>query len=91
MDRRWTELLASGHENGRELARAWNFLQGEAREAAGYLGEEVEGVLAMGVEGAGCDSTETTRQKLQEEREKKRGLLMIRALEQYPDQEARPV
>ena len=88
---RWRQLLASDHQDGRELSRTWSFLQGEAKEAGDYLGEEVEGVLARGVEGAGCDSTGTTRQKVQEEREKTRGLLLAKALERYDDQEARPV
>ena len=88
---RWRQLLESDHQDGRELFRTWSYLQGEAKETGDYLGEEVEGVLAREVEGAGCDSSGTTRQKIQEEREKTRGLLLNKALEKYNDQEARPV
>ena len=43
---RWSGLLSSGHRDGAELREAWAALQQEAQEAAAYLGETVEGVLA---------------------------------------------
>ena len=57
-----------------------------------YLGEELEGVLAMAVEGVGEDSTDgSTRRKVVEQREKMRGSVLGKALELHPDQLARPV
>ena len=51
-----------------------------------YLGEELEGVLAMTVEGVGEGSTDgSTRRKVVEQREQLRGS------ELHPDQLARPV
>merc|ERR1712074_112083 len=47
----WSPLLQSGCRTGRELARAWEIIQGEATEVCGYLGKELEGPLSVGVEG----------------------------------------
>ena len=47
-----------------------------------YLGEELEGVLAMTVEGVGEGSTDgSTRRKVVERREKLRGSVIGKALE----------
>ena len=47
-DRRWEDMLTSGCRTGVELAKLWDTLQGEARETCQYLGEELEGPLAVG-------------------------------------------
>ena len=88
---RWAPLLASGAADGRELRAAWNLMQQEARESAIYLGEEVEGVLGDRVEGAGQDSGGSIRQKLTEQIETVRGRVLLKALENHQDREARPV
>ena len=88
---RWTTLLSSGAVDGRELRGAWQLMQQEARESALYLGEEVEGVLADDVEGAGQDSGGSLRQKLTEQVETTRGKVLLRALKLHQNREARPV
>ena len=89
---RWQSLLESGCRTGTELARAWESLQREAKDMTDYLGEELEGVLAMTVEGFGEGSTDgSTRRKVVERREKLRGSVIGKALELHPDQLARPV
>ena len=88
---RWATLLASGHQDGQELRAAWAHLQRQAREAATYLGEEVEGVMADQVEGAGKDSSGHLRQALTERWQQVTGSLLQKALEQHPDKTARPV
>ena len=50
---KWAALLDSGQRDGGELRAGWAALQLEAWECAEYLGEEVEGVLAVDVVGAG--------------------------------------
>ena len=59
--------------------------------SSSYLGEVVVGALAKEVKGAGSDTTGLTRQKIPEEREMTRVLLLTCALELHPNQEARPV
>ena len=88
---RWTGLLSSSHQDGVELRAAWAALQQEAQEAAVFLGEVVEGVLADPVEGAGHASSGTTRTEITSQREATRGRLLLRALELHHDREARPV
>ena len=84
----WSGLLSSGHQDGAELREAWAFLQQEAQDAAAYLGETVEGVLAEAVEGAGHSTTGVTRTKIVEQREATRARLLLRVLELHPDREA---
>ena len=50
---RWRTLLASTSCTAREFASCWEELQGEATEMAAYLGEELEGQLAIPLEGWG--------------------------------------
>ena len=64
---RWVPLLSSGHKEGQELREAWRSMKEEAKEAAEFLGEEVEGVLAKPVEGAGSDSAGLTRKAIVED------------------------
>ena len=89
---RWQPILESGCRTGAELARAWEILQREANDMSDYLGEELEGVLAIPVEGVGEGSTDgSIRRKVVEQREKMRGSVLGKALELHPDQLARPV
>ena len=92
---RWSALLDSGQLDGEELRSAWVALQLEARESADYLGEEVEGVLAVDVAGAGSSRERTgeegIKQLLTETRAKVRGLVLLRALQLHPERAARPV
>ena len=88
---RWSSLLNSGHKDGQELSTAWSYLKQEARESALYLGEEVDGVLAEPVEGAGHSTTGHTRTSITEQREKTRARILLEALKQHPQREARPV
>ena len=50
---RWRTLLESECKTAREFQACWEGLQGEARDCAAYLGEELDGPLAVPVEGAG--------------------------------------
>ena len=43
---RWRPLLKSGSRTGNELARAWEYLQAEARACCQYLGQELTGSLS---------------------------------------------
>ena len=59
---------------------------------ATFLGQDLEGPLAMTVEGAGDGSVNgSTRKKVTEQREKLRGSVIGEALKKHPDQKARPV
>ena len=61
---RYAPLLASGCRTGVELRRAWEAVQGEAREACEFLGRELEGPLAATLEGLGEGSTTGATRKL---------------------------
>ena len=59
---------------------------------ATFLGQDLEGPLAITVEGAGDGSVNgSTRRKVTEQREKLRGSVIGEALKKHPDQNARPV
>ena len=67
---RWKKLVDSGCRTGREVARGWDKLQVEARQCSEFLGDELEGSLAVEVEGFGEGSTDgSTRKKITHERE----------------------
>ena len=53
---RWRAVLESGCQEGLELRRVWDRLGLEARDAAAWLGEEMEEIFATGVEGVGAGS-----------------------------------
>ena len=90
--RRWKPLVDSGCRTGVELVRAWDLLQGEARGMAEFLGEELEGSLAVPVIGMGEGSVNgSTRKKVTEQREKLRGSVLGKALGLHHDRLARPV
>jgi hypothetical protein len=81
---RWRVLPQSGCKEGLELGRVWSELCAEAVEAS-----EVFPVREGGV---GCGSvTGETRGRIMEAREKTRAKLLIRALEEFRPQKARPV
>ena len=88
---RWSPLLASGHKDGASMRQSWLNLKQEATEAALYLGEELSGVMAEQVTGAGRDCLGKLRQALVEQRETTRGRVLLQALEQHPNRGARPV
>ena len=91
-EQRWSPLLQSGCRTGRELARAWEAIQGEATEACEYLGKELEGRLAERLEGLGAGSTKgATMKELSREREELRKEVFDRALTLHTDQRARGV
>ena len=90
--RRWEDLLRSGCRTGRELSGMWSTMQQEAREISQYLEEELEGPLALPVQGAGEESmTGVTRKLITTHLEDSRFRVLKRALELHPDQSARPV
>ena len=89
---RWTTFLESGSTAGWEFREAWQFLRQEAEVAAEWLGRDVEGPLKEDVESAGEGRTSgETRSMLVEAREKLMGLLLIKALQEFPNQRCRPV
>ena len=91
-DRNWYTLLHSGSRTGIEFASVWDKLQTEALSCADYLGVELEGALAAGVVSVGDGVTDgSIRGKVTEERESTRAKVLSLALEQHPDQTARPV
>ena len=90
---RWATLASHAQvRTGREMAAAYATLQSEARECSAFLQEELEGPLAVPLIafGEGC-STGHTRKLIVQQREKLRGAVLSQALQQYPDQTARPV
>ena len=77
---------------GEEFRRAWSLLRQEAVQSSDYLGKELEGPLAADVEGAGEGSTDgSTRRKVTGWLEESRSAVLTKALQEYPDQQARPV
>ena len=90
---RWVTLVSSQQvRTGLEMAAAVEILQSEARECSACLQEELEGPLATPLIafGEGC-TTGYTRKLIVQQREKMRGAVLSKALEQYPHQTARPV
>ena len=63
-------MLSSGCREGEELRRIWNSLQGEERQAARWLDEEMQENLSTRVEDMGGSSRDgSKRGKLAEERD----------------------
>lgn len=50
---RWRVVLGSGCQEGRELRRVWQGLTRESRQAAHWLGEDMEEVFTTSVQGVG--------------------------------------
>ena len=89
---RWTGMLASGCRTGVEFETAWQSLKQEASQSCNYLGKELDGLLAADVQGAGDGSEDgSTRRHITIWMEDTRARVLTKALEQYPDQKARPV
>ena len=89
---RWRTLLESECKTAREFQACWEGLQGEARDCAAYLGEELDGPLAVPVEGAGEGRVDgSTRALVTQQREGLRAKVLRRALTLHHDQTARPV
>ena len=89
---RWRDLTTSGSRTGEELVWAWDTLRREATESSQYLGKDLDGPLAVTVEGAGQGSTDGgTRKEITTWLEDTRAAVLQQALEDYPDQSARPV
>ena len=89
---RWAGMITSGCRTGVEFAAAWNTLRQEAAESSRYLDKQLEGLLAAEAQGAGDGSEDgSTRRKVTIMLEDTRAAVLKKALEQYPDQTARPV
>ena len=83
---RWEEFLGPGCRTGRELVG-----QQEARQSCMHLQEDLEGLLALQVQGAGDECMTGAIRKLITILEDDRLKVLERALELHPDQSARPV
>ena len=88
---RWEHMLEHGGRLGVEVRRVWEQLRLKVTQFTGWLEEEMEGALASRVEDYRDGSTSgATRRVIMEEREQQRGRVLIKILEEYHDQEARP-
>ena len=91
-DKRWQQLLLSGCRTGRELSVSWGILQREARQCSTYLGQDLEGHLAVAVEGIGEGSVDgSTRRAVVQQREELSGVVLTEALSRLADSTLRPV
>ena len=92
MDKRWQQLLQSGCRTAQEFSASWVVLQEEARECSVFLGQELDGHLAVPVEGVGEGSVDgSTRRKVVQQREELRGAVLEHALSRLGDSTLRPV
>ena len=89
---RWQPLLQSGCRTGRELAAAWETLQQEARQCSTYLDQELEGQLAVQVEGMGGGSVDgSNRRAVAHQREDIGGAVLKLALSKMDNTTLKPV
>ena len=89
---RWQQLIQSGCRTGRELAASWETLQGEARQCSTFLDQDLEGQLAVEVEGIGGDSVDgSTRRAVVQQREELRGGVLKEALAKMDNSTLKPV
>ena len=89
---RWQQLLQSGCRTGQEFAASWRILQQEALGCSTFLGQELDGHLAVPVEGVGQGAVDgSTRTKIVQQREELRGAVLNEALERLADSQLRPV
>ena len=85
VDKRWQQLLQSGCRTAKEFSASWVVLQEEARECSVFLGQELDGHLAVPVEGVGEGSVDgSTRRKLVQQREELRGASTDKTWGLYP-------
>ena len=69
----------------------WQSLKQEASQYSNYLGKELDGFLVADVQGVGDGSEDgSTRRNITIWMEDTRARVLTKALEQYPDQKARP-
>ena len=88
---RWRTLTTAGSRTGREFQAAYDLLQGEARDCCQFLGEELEGVMSVGLEGVGEGRVDgSTRALLTQQRESLRARVLYKGLKEHQDQTARP-
>ena len=88
---RWSTVLSSGCREGEEMRRAWDTLTREAREAAEWLGSDVEQVFSVPLAGLGEGSVSgKTRGDIVSAREKTRAQVLTKALSLYMPRKARP-
>ena len=88
---RWKATLESGCREGDEMRRAWEILTAEAREAAEWLGTEVEKVFTGSLAGLGEGSLSgKTRGEITSARERTKAQLLTKALSLYLPRKARP-
>ena len=88
---RWDNMI-SVCRTSNEFAAAWATLRQEADQSCTFLGRQLEGLLVAEAQGAGdgsCDGS--TRRAVTTWLEDTRAAVLVRALELYPDQTARPV
>ena len=84
--------MASGCRTGEEFIWAWDIISQEPTEASQYLDRQLGGPLVTEVEGAGAGKVDvSTRRDLTTWVEDTRAAVLVKALEQYPNQAARPV
>ena len=89
---RWRGLITSGCRTGEEMIWAWQTLMREAEESCAFLGTDMADPLNVDAEGAGHGSTDgSTRRRITTLLEDMRAACLTKALEEHPNQSARPV
>ena len=89
---RWQHLLDSGCRTGTELVNCWSVLQTEARQCSAFLGQDLEGHLAVQAQGIGGGSVDgSTRKAVVQQREDLRGAVLTEALGRMDHSTQRPV
>ena len=84
--------MAAGSWTAEEFRLAWAELSGEALDTWAYLQEVPSGPLASTAAKAGGTSLDdSTRSSIVKQKEMLRHKLMTKALQNYPDRDARPV
>ena len=81
-------MVESGSREGEELRRVWTSLKEEEQQAADWLRREVQENLSSQVTNVGgisCDGS--TRGKISEERDKTWANLIVKSLENHPQQD----
>ena len=86
-DSRWDVLELSGCRDGVEMRAAVDGIQEQYRLNSMFLSREMEGVLSEGILALGEGNY---RSKVVEQMDQTRHLLLTKALELHPNQEARP-
>ena len=90
-EERWGVLLASGSRLGSEFRDAWEGVKAEVEQAAEWVGEELPAVFepeAAGL-GPGREADQSFSQAVWLAREELRAKVLLQALAQHPDKQAR--